>query len=255
MLPRRAPAARAGGARAMAAGAAGGGGGRAVRRAARADAGELVQFQVKMAKEVRAPPSHFAPARLGPAAADPTEPQRSRPRGGGGGGGRGGGGCPPSAPPTSPAPARNLPASRHRPDSHRPDRPLGRRQTESLDLDLGVITPGVEHLFEDPGKGEYFVVCEDGGAGEILGSLMVTYEWSDWRNGLVWWIQSVYVRPEFRGQGLFKALYAFVKDDCKARGAIGLRLYADQDNARAIEVYKRLGMTSHYRVFEDMWNE
>jgi GNAT superfamily N-acetyltransferase len=149
-----------------------------VRRAARADAGELVQFQVKMAKE-----------------------------------------------------------------------------TESLDLDLGVITPGVEHLFEDPGKGEYFVVCEEEGAGEILGSLMVTYEWSDWRNGLVWWIQSVYVRPEFRGQGLFKALYAFVKHDCKARGAIGLRLYADQDNARAIEVYKRLGMTSHYLVFEDMWNE
>ena len=79
----------------MAAGAAGGGGGRAVRRAARADAGELVQFQVKMAKEVRAPPSHFAPARLGPCAADPTEPQRSRQRGGGGG-------CPPSAPPHIP---------------------------------------------------------------------------------------------------------------------------------------------------------
>lgn len=128
-------------------------------------------------------------------------------------------------------------------------------KTEDLDLELGIITPGVEHLFDDPGKGEYFVVCEGEGSGEILGSLMVTYEWSDWRNGLVWWIQSVYVRPEFRGQGLFKALYAFVKEDCKARGAIGLRLYADQDNARAIEVYKRLGMTSHYRVFEDMWNE
>ena len=99
MLPRRAPAARAGGARAMAAGAAGGGGGRAVRRAARADAGELVQFQVKMAKEVRAPPSHFAPARLGPAAADPTEPQRSRQRGGGGGGR---GGLPPLRPPHIP---------------------------------------------------------------------------------------------------------------------------------------------------------
>jgi len=101
MLPRRAPAARAGGARAMAAGAAGGGGGRAVRRAARADAGELVQFQVKMAKEVRAPPSHFAPARLGPAAADPTEPQRSRQRGGGGGG-AGRGGLPPLRPPHIP---------------------------------------------------------------------------------------------------------------------------------------------------------
>ena len=88
----------------------------------------------------------------------------------------------------------------------------------------------------------------------IVASTMITYEWSDWRNGVVWWIQSVYVAPEARGQGVYKGLYAYVQelanDDPNIRG---IRLYVDKRNTRAQQVYAKLGMNGeHYQVFEWM---
>ena len=87
-------------------------------------------------------------------------------------------------------------------------------ETEAKRLNESTVLQGVGRVLEDSSEGFYTVIEVEG---EVVAQALITYEWSDWRNGLVWWIQSVYVRPEFRGQGLFKALYAFVKDDCKAR--------------------------------------
>jgi GNAT superfamily N-acetyltransferase len=89
----------------------------------------------------------------------------------------------------------------------------------------------------------------------VVGQLMVTYEWSDWRNVYIWWIQSVFVAPEHRGQGIFTGLYHHVRRMCQDEGAGGLRLYADNDNLNAQKTYMRLGMTNHYKVFEDMFDE
>ncbi len=125
------------------------------------------------------------------------------------------------------------------------------RETEDIELDREVLTRGVEAVFADATRGRYFI-AERGG--RIAGSLMITYEWSDWRNGLVWWIQSVYVIPEMRGMGIYAGLYrhiqSMVKDDASIRG---IRLYVDRRNTRAQEVYTRLGMNGeHYSVFEWM---
>jgi GNAT superfamily N-acetyltransferase len=125
------------------------------------------------------------------------------------------------------------------------------RETEGLELDLAVLTRGVEALFADPALGRYFVA--DSG-GEIAGSLMITYEWSDWRNGMVWWIQSVYVHPEYRRRRIYAGLYAHVRrlveDEATVRG---IRLYVDRRNKLAQQVYQRLGMDGeHYLVFEWM---
>jgi ribosomal protein S18 acetylase RimI-like enzyme len=85
---------------------------------------------------------------------------------------------------------------------------------------------------------------------------MITYEWSDWRNRMVWWIQSVHVEPAARGRGVFRALYAHVRHEAEAAGAGGLRLYVDLTNTRAQLVYGAIGMNGdHYRVFEDMFAE
>ena len=81
-----------------------------------------------------------------------------------------------------------------------------------------------------------------------------TYEWSDWRNGMVWWIQSVHVDASARQQGIFRTLYRATREQARAAGARGLRLYVDTTNTRAQAVYSALGMNGdHYRVFEDMW--
>ena len=82
---------------------------------------------------------------------------------------------------------------------------------------------------------------------------MITYEWSDWRNKQTWWIQSVYVVPERRSKGIFRELYRHARERCAGEGAAGLRLYADTTNHKAQAVYQGLGMTSHYAVFEDMF--
>ena len=125
------------------------------------------------------------------------------------------------------------------------------RETEELELDRDVCTRGVQALFEDASRGRYFLAESDGA---VVASLMITYEWSDWRNGNVWWIQSVYVVPEFRGQRVYTGLYDHVQRMVQADESLrGIRLYVDRRNVLAQQVYTRLGMNGeHYQVFEWM---
>lgn len=125
------------------------------------------------------------------------------------------------------------------------------QETEEVALDRATCTRGVEAVFGDPGKGRYFVAES---SERVIASLMITYEWSDWRNGNVWWIQSVYVRPEFRQQRVYAGLYEHVRRLVENDPALrGIRLYVDRRNTRAQQVYTRLGMNGeHYQVFEWM---
>ncbi|HWW59893.1 MAG TPA: GNAT family N-acetyltransferase [Thermoanaerobaculia bacterium] len=125
------------------------------------------------------------------------------------------------------------------------------RETEDVELNRHVVSRGVEAIFEDRGLGRYFVVESDG---DVIGALLITYEWSDWRNGVVWWIQSVYVRDDFRRRGVYAALYEHVKKIVDGYEMVkGIRLYVDRRNTAAQEVYTRLGMNGeHYQVFEWM---
>lgn len=124
-------------------------------------------------------------------------------------------------------------------------------ETEGLQLDRATLRAGVAALIEGRAPGTYRV-CEIDG--RVVGQILVTYEWSDWRNRTVWWIQSVYVQPEFRGRGVYRSLYAAVVEAARAAGAAGLRLYVDARNTRAQAVYTSLGMNGdHYRVFEAMF--
>lgn len=125
------------------------------------------------------------------------------------------------------------------------------RETEDLTLDPKVVGKGVAAVCDNAALGRYYVAERDR---YVIGSLLITYEWSDWRNGAVWWIQSVYVVPEARRQGIYAGLYAHVKElaivDPQVRG---IRLYVDRRNSRAQTVYRRLGMDGeHYQVFEWM---
>jgi len=122
-------------------------------------------------------------------------------------------------------------------------------ETENRRLELARVTAGVEALLADPAKGIYFVAERDG---VLAGQLLITYEWSDWRNGNFWWIQSVYVAEAFRGSGIFRALFEHVHALAKARSDVcGLRLYVENENSRAQEVYRRLGMArTRYEMFE-----
>ena len=120
------------------------------------------------------------------------------------------------------------------------------RETEGRELDRSVLARGVEAVFADPRRG-FYLVAED--AGETSGCLLVTFEWSDWRNGDWWWIQSVYVAPPHRRRGVFRALYAETERRARAAGAVGLRLYVERDNARAQATYGALGMEEEpYRM-------
>jgi GNAT superfamily N-acetyltransferase len=125
------------------------------------------------------------------------------------------------------------------------------RETEDVALDRDVCTRGVQAVFDDPSRGRYFVAEENGRA---VASLLITYEWSDWRNGVIWWIQSVYVRPENRRQRVYAGLYEHVKRIVDSQPGIrGIRLYVDRRNVPAQQVYTRLGMNGeHYQVFEWM---
>ncbi len=124
-------------------------------------------------------------------------------------------------------------------------------ETEDLRLHLPTTLKGIEAVIGNRSLGRYVMAEQDG---RILGSLLVTLEWSDWRNGEYWWIQSVFVAPEARGCGVFKGLYAHVKALAEADQAVrGLRLYVDRRNAAAQQVYTKLGMNGdHYQVFEWM---
>ena len=113
-------------------------------------------------------------------------------------------------------------------------------ESEGKQLDRALIEPGVQAVLQDDRRGRYFVACI---GDRIVGQLMHTWEWSDWRNGDIWWLQSVYVLPEFRRQGVFRRLYEHLSQLAEiSPQVIGLRLYVEQDNARAQATYQQLGM-------------
>jgi ribosomal protein S18 acetylase RimI-like enzyme len=125
-------------------------------------------------------------------------------------------------------------------------------ETENLALDAPTLRAGVRAIVEQQQPGQYFVYEVKG---RVVGQLLITYEWSDWRNRVVWWIQSVWVDPAHRGEGVFRQLYAHARGLAQAAGAGGLRLYVDATNRRAQAVYRALGMNGdHYRVFEAMFD-
>jgi GNAT superfamily N-acetyltransferase len=122
-------------------------------------------------------------------------------------------------------------------------------ESEGLRLDAAIVQAGVAALLQDPAKGIYYIAEAEGA---VAGQVMTTYEWSDWRNGNIWWIQSVYVKPEFRRAGVFRALFNHLRTLAQTRKDVcSLRLYVHAENTRAHESYKRLGMTlTQYEVFE-----
>lgn len=122
-------------------------------------------------------------------------------------------------------------------------------ETEHLSLDLDRLRDGVHAVFEQPGRGVYYIAELDG---RRAGQMMITYEWSDWRNGVFWWIQSVYVERMFRRQGVFKAIYQHIENLARTTpGVCGLRLYVENSNSCAQEIYERLGMQrTIYQMFE-----
>ncbi|MFO0808756.1 MAG: GNAT family N-acetyltransferase [Gemmataceae bacterium] len=115
------------------------------------------------------------------------------------------------------------------------------RETESKELDLPIVTAGVAAAVADPvGRGPYFLACD---GDDVVGQLQVTLEWSDWRNGWYWWIQSVYVRADWRGRGVFGTLYRHVRQAAVAAGdVVGLRLYVERENHAAQTTYAKMGM-------------
>ena len=122
-------------------------------------------------------------------------------------------------------------------------------ESEGKRLDPETVQAGVEALLADAAHGQYFLAIDES---EIAGQLLITYEWSDWRNGQFWWIQSVYVAPDFRRQGVFSKLLAHVHGLADERDDVcGLRLYVENDNTRAITTYAARGLESTgYSVME-----
>lgn len=124
-------------------------------------------------------------------------------------------------------------------------------ETENKQLDPDVLSAGVTALLADHTKGIYYLACA---GADVVGQLMITREWSDWRNGWWWWIQSVYVRADWRRQGVFHALYDHIVQAARAeRDVLGLRLYVEKDNAAAQSTYRKLGMTPMSYLFFDYW--
>ncbi len=124
-------------------------------------------------------------------------------------------------------------------------------ETENKVLTLEVVSNGVRTLLKNPEYG-FYVIAEK--SGEIAGSLMVTTEWSDWRDGEFWWVQSVYVRGDYRRRGIYRKLYEYIKAQAAKRGNVcGFRLYVQRDNAVAQRAYSKLGMSeTFYKVFEEL---
>lgn len=123
-------------------------------------------------------------------------------------------------------------------------------ETEGKKLFTGTLRKGVEAVFDDPQKG-FYLVAED--SRRVIGGLMVTCEWSDWRNAWFWWIQSVYVNPDYRGHRIYSQLYDFVKSEATAAGNVcGFRLYVEKENAHAQRVYEKVGMEqTYYLMYEE----
>jgi GNAT superfamily N-acetyltransferase len=126
-------------------------------------------------------------------------------------------------------------------------------ETENLSLDRPTVEKGVAAVFQNPSLGDYYVVEADG---LVIASLLTTFEWSDWRNGTVLWIQSVYVRKEWRGQGVFTCLYQHIRKHVETSETLrGIRLYADKTNTGAHAVYEKMGMSAeHYQLYEWLKN-
>jgi ribosomal protein S18 acetylase RimI-like enzyme len=122
-------------------------------------------------------------------------------------------------------------------------------ETEDKELDPAIVGRGVRAILGDPNKGWYLVADREG---EVVGQLAVTFEWSDWRDGWIWWIQSVYVKAEARGQGIFRSLYEGVMSRAQAAGdVVWIRLYVEHENTRAQSTYRSVGMKpSGYEVYE-----
>ena len=126
-------------------------------------------------------------------------------------------------------------------------------ETERMRLDEETLRRGIRALLESRAPGRYWVAELDD---RVVGQLLITFEWSDWRNRMVWWIQSVFVVPDARGRDVLRTLYNTARREALAAGAGGLRLYVDTTNLRAQAAYAALGMNGdHYRVFEDMFAE
>ena len=123
------------------------------------------------------------------------------------------------------------------------------RETEGLELGRPTVESGVAAVLADPRKGEYWLAESEG---RVVGGLLVTSEWSDWRNGTVLWVQSLYILPEARGHGIYRRLYEHLKTRVESTPDLcGIRLYVDKRNTAAQHVYERLGMTrEHYEMFE-----
>jgi len=123
-------------------------------------------------------------------------------------------------------------------------------ETEAKTLEADRIKSGIEKIFADPDSGFYSVVEVDE---RVVAALMITTEWSDWRNGYFWWIQSVYVEPDYRGKGIFTSLYAYIKNMASSNDDVcGLRLYVEKENDRAQRTYLKAGMhETVYRLYEE----
>jgi GNAT superfamily N-acetyltransferase len=121
-------------------------------------------------------------------------------------------------------------------------------ETERMTLIPEIINKGVNAVFADSTRGQYWVAEEKG---KVVASLLITYEWSDWRNSNVWWFQSVYVIPDFRRSGIFRSMYLHIKEEADKVDIAGLRLYVERNNSRAQKTYEALGMISgHYTMYE-----
>ena len=122
-------------------------------------------------------------------------------------------------------------------------------ETENVKLEKSSVKKGINAVFKDSSKGKYYVAEEND---RIVGSLLTTNEWSDWKNGIILWIQSVYIIPEYRRKGIFKLMYSYLKKMVEeSNGLIGLRLYVNKTNIIAQRTYEKIGMDSeHYKLYE-----
>ena len=126
-------------------------------------------------------------------------------------------------------------------------------EAEQRRLDPETVRTGVRRVLGDPARGVYYVAQLDG---KVVGQLLITCEWSDWRDGWLWWIQSVYVAPDVRRQGVYRALHQHVEAQARKQADVrGLRLYVDTANTRAQRVYESLGMRrARYHIYELDWS-
>jgi GNAT superfamily N-acetyltransferase len=123
-------------------------------------------------------------------------------------------------------------------------------ETENLTLDPEIINKGVKAVFTVPSRGQYWVAEDES---KVVASLLITYEWSDWRNCSVWWFQSVYVLSSFRRTGIFRSMYQHIRNEAEKDGIGGLRLYVETNNSKAQQTYEALGMKGqHYKMYEWM---